>query len=164
MFELRPIRACAKFESVKEPEAEIPSVELIAELVEVELQELGLYVMGGVEHTSRGVADGNVHPRQDFPDTLFVVRNEGMVRGCRPILFKGGIAAEPVRSHIGIPVRFSFNLVGNGGSFEITDNLHLYMSDSLGRTVLLGRKRLGQASSRCIIKCILTINSLRSKR
>lgn len=42
MFEIRPISTRTKFKPVKEPEAEIPSVELITELVEVELQELGL--------------------------------------------------------------------------------------------------------------------------
>ena len=40
MFKVRPIRTCAKFEPVKESEAQIPSVELITELVKVELQEL----------------------------------------------------------------------------------------------------------------------------
>ena len=42
MCKVLPIHTCAKFGPVKEPEAEIPSVELITELVEVELQELGL--------------------------------------------------------------------------------------------------------------------------
>lgn len=45
MFKVRPIRTCAKFEPVKESEAQIPSVELITELVKVELQELCFYVM-----------------------------------------------------------------------------------------------------------------------
>ena len=90
MFKLRPIRTCAKFEPVKEPEAEMPSVELIAELVEVELQELCFYVMVSVQYASLGVADGDMHPRQDFPDTLFVVRNNGVMGGCHPVLFKRG--------------------------------------------------------------------------
>ena len=33
MFEVRPIGTRTKFKPVKEPESEIPSVELIAELV-----------------------------------------------------------------------------------------------------------------------------------
>lgn len=148
MFKLRPIRTCAKFESVKEPESEIPSVELVAKLVEVQLQELGLYVMERVQYASFGIADGNVHPRQDFPHTLFVVRNNGMVGGCRPLLFKDAITAEPVRSHIGISVRPRLYLARDGGSLEIADDLHLYMPDSLGRTVLLGRRRTGQAAFR----------------
>ena len=146
MFKLRPIRTCAKFEPVKEPEAEMPSVELIAELVEVELQELGFYVMVRVQYASFGITDGNVHPRQDFPDTLFVVRNNGVVGYCRPVLFKGGITAEPVRGHIGLPVRPRLYLAHDGGSLEIADDLHLYMSDGLGRTVLLDRRRSGQAA------------------
>ena len=75
MFKVRPIRTCAKFEPVKESEAQIPSVELITELVKVELQELCFYVMVRVQYAPFGIADGNVHPRQNFPDTLFVIRN-----------------------------------------------------------------------------------------
>ena len=37
MFEVRPIGARTKFKPVKEAEAEIPSVELITKLVEVQL-------------------------------------------------------------------------------------------------------------------------------
>lgn len=97
MFKVRPIRTCAKFEPVKESEAQIPSVELITELVKVELQELCFYVMVRVQYAPFGIADGNVHPRQNFPDTLFVIRNYGMVGGCHSVLFKSGITAEPVR-------------------------------------------------------------------
>ena len=104
--------------------------------------------MVSVQYAPFGVADGNVHPRQDFPDALFVIRNDSLVRGCHPVLFKGGIAAEPVRGHIGIPVRTLLNLPLDGGSLEIVDDLHLYMPDTLWRTVLLGRRRLGQAAFR----------------
>lgn len=97
MFELRPIRACAELKSVKELEAEMPSVELIAKLVEVELREICFYVVICIEDAPLGVADGNVHPRQDFPDTLFIVRNNGVVGGCRSVPFKRSITAEPVR-------------------------------------------------------------------
>ena len=93
VFELRPIHTCAKFEPVKESETEVPSVELITELIEVQLKELCFYVMVCIRYVSLGVADGNVHPGQDFLDTLFVVRNDGMMEGRRPLLFKGGIAA-----------------------------------------------------------------------
>ena len=63
MFKVRPIRTCAKFEPVKESEAQIPSVELITELVKVELQEFRLYVMVGVKDAPLGVADGDMYPR-----------------------------------------------------------------------------------------------------
>ena len=148
MFEVRPIGTRTEFKPVKKPAAEIPPVELVAELVEVQLEELRFYVVVSVQYAPFGVADGNVHPRQDFPDALFVIRNDSLVRGCHPVLFKGGIAAEPVRGHIGIPVRSLPNLAGNGGSLEIIDDLHLYMPDTLGRTVLLGRRRLWQAAFR----------------
>ena len=148
MFEVRPIGTRTKFKPVKKPESEIPSVEFVAELVEVQLEELRFYVMVSVQYAPFGVADGDVHPRQDFPDTPFVVCNDSLVRGCRPVLFKGGIAAEPVRGHIGIPVRPLLNLARNSGSLEIADDQHLYMPDTLGRTVLLGRNLLGQAAFR----------------
>ena len=148
MFEVRPIGTRTKFKPFKEATSEIPSVELVAELVEVELEELRFYVMVSVQYAPLGVADDNVYPWQDFPDTPFVVRNDGMMGGCHPVLSKRGIAAEPVRGHIGIPVRSLPNLAGNGGSLEIIDDLHLYMPDTLGRTVLLGRRRLWQAAFR----------------
>ena len=148
MFKVRPKRTCAKFEPVKEPKAQIPSIELITELVEVELQEFGFYVMVSVQYASLGIADGNVYPRQNFPDTLFVLRNNGVVGCCRPVLFKGGITAEPVCGHIGISIRPRLYLARDGGSLEIADDLHLYMPDGLGRTVLLDRRRSGQAAFR----------------
>ena len=98
MFKVRPIRTCAKFEPVKESEAQIPSVELITELVKVELQELCFYVMVRVQYAPFGIADGNVHPRQNFPDTLFVIRNYGMVGGCHSVLFKSGMMVEALKS------------------------------------------------------------------
>ena len=148
MFKVRPIRTCAKFEPVKEPEAQIPSVELITELVEVELQELGFYVMVSVQYASLGIADGNVYPRQNFPDTLFVICNNGMVGGYHTVFFKSGITAEPVRGHIGIPIRPRLYLARNGGSLEIANDLHLYMPDSPGRAVVLDRRRSGLAAFR----------------
>ena len=132
MFKVRPIRTCAKFEPVKESEAQKPSVELITELVKVELQELCFYVMVRVQYAPFGIADGNVHPRQNFPDTLFVIRNYGMVGGCHSVLFKSGITAEPVRGHIGVSVRPRLYLARDGGSLKIADDQHLYMPDSLG--------------------------------
>lgn len=146
MFKVRPIRTCAKFEPVKESEAQIPSVELITELVKVELQELCFYVMVRVQYAPFGIADGNVHPRQNFPDTLFVIRNYGMVGGCHSVLFKSGITAEPVRGQIGVSVRPRLYLARDGGSLKIADDQHLYMPDSFGRTVLSGRRRSGPAA------------------
>ena len=63
MFEVRPIGTRTKFKPVKKPEADIPSVELVAELVEVELEELRFYVMVSVQYAPFCIADGNVHFR-----------------------------------------------------------------------------------------------------
>ena len=71
MFEVRPIGTRTKFKPVKEPEAEKPSVEPAAELVEVQLEEFRFYVMISVQYAPLGVADDNVYPWQDFPDTLW---------------------------------------------------------------------------------------------
>ena len=71
MFEVRPIGTRTKFKPVKKPASEIPSVELVTELVEVELEELRFYVMVSVQYAPLGVADDNVYPWQDFPDTLW---------------------------------------------------------------------------------------------
>ena len=68
------------------------------------------------------------------------------MRSRRPVLSKRGIAVEPIRGHIGIFVRPCLYLTRDGGSLEIADDLHLYMPDTLGRTVLLDRKRLGQTT------------------
>ena len=146
MFEVRPIGTRTKFKPVKKPEAEKLSAELITELVEVELEEPCFYVMVSVQYAPFGIADGNVHPWLDFSDTLFVVRNDNLMRGCHPVLFKRGIAAEPVRGHISIPVCPCLYLTSDGESIEIADDLHLYIPDTLGRTVLLARKRPGQTA------------------
>ena len=84
MFKVRPIGTGTKFKPVKEPEAETPPVEIVAELVEVELEKLRFYVMVSVQYAPFGVADDNAHTGEDFPDALFVVRNDTLVRGCHP--------------------------------------------------------------------------------
>ena len=66
MFEVRPIGTRTKFKPVKKPESEIPLVEFVAELFEVELEELRFYVMVSVQYAPLGVADDNVYPWQDF--------------------------------------------------------------------------------------------------
>ena len=42
MFETRSVSTCAEFKSFKKVEAEISPVELIAELIEIDLQEVRL--------------------------------------------------------------------------------------------------------------------------
>ena len=78
MFEISPIGTSAKFKPFKESESEIPSVELITELVEVKLEKLSFYVMVGIKDASFGVADGNMHPRQDLSHFLLVIPDDGL--------------------------------------------------------------------------------------
>ena len=54
MFKLSSISASTEFQPLKEPKTEIPSVELVAEFVKVELQEFRLYVMVGVKDAPLG--------------------------------------------------------------------------------------------------------------
>ncbi len=61
MFEVRPIGTRTKFKPVKKPEAEIPSVELVAELVEVQLEELRFYVMVSVQYSVPNPATMSYH-------------------------------------------------------------------------------------------------------
>jgi len=51
MLETRSIGACAELKPVKKVEAERSSIELIAELIEVELQKVPLDVMVRVKNT-----------------------------------------------------------------------------------------------------------------
>ena len=70
MFEVRPIGTRTKFKPVKKPEADIPSVELVAELVEVELEELRFYVMVSVSMLLLALLMAMCTQGRTFPDTL----------------------------------------------------------------------------------------------
>lgn len=91
-LEFRLINTYAKFESVKELETEILSVELATEPVEIQPKELGLYVVARVQKVSLGVADDKCVPAASLPDILFVVCNDGMAGGRRRLVLpKRGI-------------------------------------------------------------------------
>lgn len=53
----------------------------------------------GIKYAHLGIANSNVPHEKTFM-TLFAVCNDCLVRGCRPTLFNGGIAAEPIRDYI----------------------------------------------------------------
>lgn len=89
MFGLSHIHTSAKFDPAKDFETEIYSVELMAEFAEVQLKELGFYVMIRIQYASLGVADGNVYPRLDFSDILFVVCNGEVMGRIRPFISRG---------------------------------------------------------------------------
>ena len=57
MLETRPISACAKFKPVEQVKSERSSIELIAELIEIELQKVPLDVMVRVKNTPLCIAD-----------------------------------------------------------------------------------------------------------
>ena len=140
MFKLRPVSASAEFQPFEEPESEVSSVELVTELVKVELQEFRLYVVVCIENAPFGVADGDMHPRQDLAHFLLVIHDNSLVGCHRPIPFKGGVCVGSVRGGIRLPVRSLFNLGSLGGSFQIPYDFHLYVPHDLrGALLLIGR-------------------------
>lgn len=140
MFKLSSISASTEFQPLKEPKTEIPSVELVAEFVKVELQEFRLYVMVGVKDAPLGVADGDMYPRQNLSDFFLVIHDNGLVGSHCPVLFKGCVCAGTVRSGICLPVCRLFYPGSFGGSLQIIYYLHLYVShDFRGTPLLNGR-------------------------
>ena len=140
MFKLSSISASTEFQPLKEPTTEIPSVELVAEFVKVELQEFRLYVMVGVKDAPLGVADGDMYPRQNLSDFFLVIHDNGLVGSHCPVLFKGCVCAGTVRSGICLPVCRLFYPGSFGGSLQIIYYLHLYVShDFRGTPLLIGR-------------------------
>lgn len=137
MLKISLIGARAKFKPLKKPESEIPAVELVTELVEVELQEFSLYVVVCVEYAPFGVADGDMHPRQDLARFLLVIHDESLVGSHRPILLKGCVYAGTVRGDIRLPVRRLFYLGNLGGCFQIVYDLHFYVPHGFRGTPFL---------------------------
>ncbi len=146
MFEISPIETSTKLKPFKEPEPEIPSVELVTELVEVELQELRLYVMVGVKYAPFSVADGDMHPRQDLAHFLLVIHDDGLMGRYRPVLFKGGVCVGPVRRDISLTVRRLFYLGCLCGRFQIVYDFHLYVPHNFGSAPFLVGRDFGKAA------------------
>ena len=68
MLETRPISACEKFKPVEQVKSEISSVELIAELIEIELQEICFDIVIRVKDTPLCIAYGYVYPSKHLAD------------------------------------------------------------------------------------------------
>ena len=68
MFETRSVSTCAEFKSFKKVEAEISPVELIAELIEIELQEICFDIVIRVKDTPLCIAYGYVYPWKHLAD------------------------------------------------------------------------------------------------
>lgn len=86
MFEARSISTCAKLKPFKKAEAEISSVELIAELIEIELEELGLDIVICVKNTTFGIADGYMYPREHLANHGLVPHDISLMFGDHTIL------------------------------------------------------------------------------
>ena len=140
MFKFSPISASAEFQPFEKPKSEVPPVKLVTELIKVELQKLRLYVVVCVENAPFGVADGDMHPRQDLAHFLLVIHDNSLVGGHRPVLFKGRVCVGSVRSGIHLPVRSLLYLGSLSGSLQIVYDLHLYVPhDFRGTPFLIGR-------------------------
>ena len=75
MFEIGSISTSTEFQPFEEPESEVTPVELVTELVKVELQEFSLYAIVDVEDAPFGIADSDMHPRQDLARFLLAPSN-----------------------------------------------------------------------------------------
>ena len=95
MFKLSSISASTEFQPLKEPKTEIPSVELVAEFVKVELQEFRLYVMVGVKDAPLGVADGDMYPRQNFPTFFLSSMTTALWEATAPSFSRDAYVLEP---------------------------------------------------------------------
>ena len=95
MFEVRPIGTRTKFKPVKKPASEIPSVELVTELVEVQLEELRFYIMVSVQYAPFGVADGDMHPRQDLPTFFLSSMTTALWEDTAPSFSRGAYVLDP---------------------------------------------------------------------
>ena len=81
MFETRSVSTCAEFKSFKKVEAEISPVELIAEPIEIELQEVRLDIVIRVKNAAPGIADGYVYPREYSADHGLVLHDISFMSG-----------------------------------------------------------------------------------
>ena len=146
MFKLSPISASAKLQPFEEPEPEVPPVELVIELVKVELQELRLYVVVCIENAPFGVADGDMHPKQDLAHFLLVIHDNSLVERHRPVLFKGGYVLEPSVVVFAFPSVACFIL---GVSVETLKSsmTSIFMCPTTLGAVFLVFKRFGAACS-----------------
>ena len=85
IFEARSVSTCAEFEPFKKVEAEISPVELIAELIEIELQEVFLDIVIRVKNAALGIADGCVYPREHSADPGLVLHDISFMSGNRTV-------------------------------------------------------------------------------
>ena len=86
MFETRSVSICAAFEPFKKVEAEISPVELIAELIEIELQEVFLDIVIRVKNAALDIADGYVYPRKHSADPGLVLHDISFMSATTPFL------------------------------------------------------------------------------
>lgn len=86
MFEVRSISTCTEPKPFTKVKAEISSVELIAELIEIELQELSLDIVICIKNTTFGIADGYMYPREHLTNHGLVPHGISVMFGNHPIL------------------------------------------------------------------------------
>lgn len=146
MFKFSSISASTELQPFEDLESEVTPVEPVTELVKVELKEFILYVMVGVKDVPFGIADGDMHPRQDLAHFFLVIHGNSLVGSYHPVLFKGCIYVGIVRGDIRLPACGLFYLGSLGGSLQIVYGIHLYVShDFRGTPFLIGRNVLEAA-------------------
>ena len=85
MFKIRPVGTSAKLKPIEKVETEMSSVELIAELIEIELQEVCFDIVIRVKNATFGIADGYVYPREYSADHGLVLHDISFMSGNRTI-------------------------------------------------------------------------------
>lgn len=137
MLETRPISACAKFKPVEQVKSEISSVELIAELIEIELQEICFDIVIRVKDTPLYIAYGYVYPWKHLADHGLVLHlicfmlSDNFVRcKCRVRLrgICGGISSGIYEILYSVFLR---------SRLQVRYDIHLDMTDPFPGAVLL---------------------------
>ena len=135
MFKVRPVGTSAKLKPIEKVETEMSSVELIAELIEIELQELTLDVVIRVKNASLGIADGNMHPWENFPHKGLVLHDIRIMIANNAEVNEGYVRTRSIRSRLCLVVNGRLYLGFFGGSLQVRNDHHLYMADPFAGTV-----------------------------
>ena len=102
--------------------------------------------MVGVKDAPFGVADGNMHPRQDLSHFLLVIHDDGLMESHRPVLPKGGVCVGTIRRGICLPARRLFDLGSLSGRFQIVYDFHLYVPHDFGSIPFLVGRDFGETA------------------
>ena len=139
MLETCPISACAKFKPVEQVKSEISSIELIAELVEVELQKICFDIVIRVKDTPLciAVADGYVYPWKHLADHHLVPHLICFMLSDNFVRYKCRVRLRGICGGISPGIYGILYFVFLRSRLQVRYNLHLDMTDPFPSAVLL---------------------------